>query len=447
MSTASIRYAATDKQEEFLYSTEPYVLGSGGYAGGKSSILAISAAHHSILNPGLDGMLVADTYGRLYRDFLPKLAKVFDDSGIEYESIKAVVGGKKVPGWMVGPDWLNHRLLFCSAKNPTSLKGPTASHIHVEEATTLPATIPGLDEPTFNILQSRLRATAITFTPSNVIRASGTPESLKNWTMQPGMFWRPPTQREKLEAWKAKFRVITMSTWDSERAGFLPAGFTQSLIDVMTPEQVSEKIDGVPKAGASGRAYREFIYERNVTTVKFDRFLGEVIIGLDFNVNPMTCTLMQWNRGVLQIFGEIFLPHSGTAPMAHKIIERMGQLRVPLENVVVYPDASGRSRRTSGPSDFKVLRAAGLRRLVYPKEGNPPVSTRLNTVNASLYHRTLIMDHSCVGTIEDFEQTAVTDEGDLVKAAGRTHFTDGVGYVVVRRQPIWAGMGGLALAA
>lgn len=446
MSAAQIRYLATDAQEDFLYRTEPYVLGSGGYASGKSSILAVSCGMYCMLNPGLDGMLVADTYGRLYRDFLPKLAKVLDDSGIEYTDIPAR-GGKKIPGWLIGPGNVDHRLLFASAKNPASLKGPTASHIHIEEATLLPPHIPGLDEPTFTILTSRLRATAQGFTPHNVIRASGTPESVGNWTMQPGVFWRPPVSRDAHEEWRRDFKVVTMSTWDAEHAGFIPRGFTQKQINLMTPDQVSEKILGIPKAGGAGRAYPEFVYERNVADVRFDRLLGDVWVGLDFNVNPMTACLAQNNRGVTQVFDEINLPHSTTFAMAREIIRRMAALRVPLDRVRVFPDASGRARRTSGESDFKVLKSCGLRWLTYPKSGNPPVSTRLNTVNAALYHRKLLVAPKCVGVIEDFEMTGVDSNGDLIKGPGRTHHTDGVGYIEIHVHPIRAGGAGLAVAA
>lgn len=448
MSVATIRYAATDAQENFLYSSEPYVLGSGGYASGKSSILAVSCAKTAVENPGLFGMVLAETFGRLARDFIPKLTKVLSDSGIEFVSIPKVPGlDAKVPGLLVGPGWLDHTLLFCSAKNPNSVKGPTVSHIHVEEATLLPPQIPGLDEPTFNVLASRLRATAPDFQPSNVIRASGTPESLKNWTMQAGMFWRPPTSLPMHQTWQREFRVVTMSTWDTERAGFLPLGFTQKMVNVMTPDQVSEKIFGIPKAGAVGQAYPEFLYARNVQRVEFNRFLGDVIVGLDFNVNPMCAALMQENRGRLQIFDEISLPHSTTRLMAKELRRRMDALKVPLERVRLYPDASGASRHpASDSSSFGVLREEGLRRIIAPK-ANGLVSNRLECVNASLYHGRLIVDPKCIGVIEDFEQTARDDHGDLIKAPGRTHMTDAIGYPVVRLHPIRAQKGGLTRAA
>lgn len=453
----TVDYQATEKQEEFLHAEKQCVLGSGGYGGGKSEILAISTVKYSLLNPGLSGMVVADTFGRLERDFLPKVERVLQRSGIDYidlgsKAARELTGEKgggtaKVKGWLIAPGDYNHKLLFGSLNEPKSLKGPTLSHIHGEEMTTFRGDIKGAEEPTFNVLHSRLRAMRPDGGPaSNVLRGTGTPESIANWTMRPGMFWRPPVLHSQRDAWARDFGIVTMSTWDSERAGFLPAGFTQSMIDKMTPDQVAEKIDGIPKAGGAGRAYPEFLYERNVAPVQFDRFLGDVLVGLDFNVNPMTCTLMQNNRGILQVFAEIWLPHSNTEKMARAILDWGVKNKVPPHHFRVFPDATGRSRRTSGPSDHKVLRNAGLRRLTFPKESNPPVSTRLNTVNAALYHRRAIFDPSLVHTIEDFEQTAKTDEGDLVKGPNRTHCTDGFGYVAIHEVPLRADTGGLLAA-
>lgn len=449
MSTLRVEFPATDSQWSFFDAREKYVLGSGGYGSGKSEILTYSCLGQCIANPGMFGMVVADTYGRLARDFLPKFKARLDKYKIKHRKIKPIIDGVRVKGWEIGPGWLNHTLLFASAQQPQSLKGPNLSHIHVEEATTIRDTLPGLEEPVFNVMMSRLRAVrADGMIGSNILRASGTPESLKNWTMRAGLFWRPPVDRAAHDQWRREFRVVRMSTRETEAMGFVPKGLVASMMAVMTPSQIEEKIDGMPKAGAAGAAYPEFIYTRNVRPCAYDALLGEIIVGLDFNVNPMTATLMQWNRGVLQIFGEIKLPHSTTQKCADEIIRRAVAMHVPLKMIRVYPDASGRARRTTGESDFDVLRAAGLKRIIYPKQGNPYVSERLNSVNAALYHERLVVDPSCVETIADFEQTAVDDYGELIKTdPERTHLTDGVGYVVTNLMPIRGGRAGLAKAA
>lgn len=433
-----IPFAATDPQWDFLEATEPNVHGAGGYGAGKSVLLRYSIYQQSLANPGLTGMLVADTFGRLYRDVTPKLKELFESAGIEVVPIPKE-GGTRVPGWIVGPGVIDHKLLFGSAKQPNTLKGPNAACIHVEEATTLPRFVPGLDEPLFNVLQSRLRTTG-----TNVFRSTGTPESLRNWTMDPGLFYRPPVDLAARDRWSREFRVIVMPTTSNLH---LPPEYVGRLAAVMTPAQIKEKIDGIPAAGGKGQAYCDFDYRRNVHTVHYSPFRGDIIVGLDFNVGLMTATLSQEHQGRLLVFDEIKIPHSNTKEIALEIRRRVQALHASLSNVRVYPDASGKSRHSVGVTDFQILRAHGLVRLVYPKK-NGSVHDRLNCVNAALFHRRLIVSPKCEGLIQDFEQVAIDDHGEIVKTRMElTHLSDGVGYVIVRRMPLRADRGGILMAA
>lgn len=437
---ARIRYASTDEQDALIWSSAKYTLGSGGYGAGKSHALAIASAVECSLNPGLAGMVVADTFGRLYRDFLPKLRTVLEASDIDIEPVRLEIGSERVPGWLVGPGWLDHTLLFGSMQRPAALKGPTLSHVEIEEATTIPRLVTGLEEPTFNVLASRLRAVHPDGTPgTNRLKASGTPESMGNWTCDAGMFWRAPDEAERVESWRRDFRVIKMRTKDN---AFNAPDYFQSMWDIMTPTQRAEKLDGTPSAGMKGGAYPDFDRDRNVARVQFNRFKGDVLIGMDFNVNPMCAILGQLWRGELHVFDEIFQKHSDTQRMGEEIVARLRRLGVPIDACRIFPDASGRARHTSGPSDFVVLRNLGLKRIGYPESGNPRVSDRLNVVNARLFHRIILIDPSCKYLIRDLSNVTRADDGSLVKAEwDLTHMSDALGYLVLRVLPIHARAG------
>ena len=113
--------------------------------------------------------------------------------------------------------------------------------------------------------------------------------------------------------------------------------------------------------------------------------------------------------------------------------------KVPKGKVKTYPDASGRSRHTSGGSDFEVLREAGFR--VYAPPVNGPVGDRVNVVNGLfkpmlLRFPRLLVDPSCVVLIEALEQQKRDKNGQPDKEHGHDHPVDALGYPCVYRYPL-----------
>jgi len=49
--------------------------------------------------------------------------------------------------------------------------------------------------------------------------------------------------------------------------------------------------------------------------------------------------------------------------------------------MVIYPDASGKNRKTSGKSDIDLLRNSGF--TVRHQSSNPPVRDRVNAMNSA----------------------------------------------------------------
>lgn len=105
---------------------------------------------------------------------------------------------------------------------------------------------------------------------------------------------------------------------------------------------------------------------------------GNLLVGMDFNINPMSAVVGVKAGDQLHILDEICLANSNTQRMADEI-----KRRYPGRPINVFPDPSGNARKTSagvGETDFAILRQAGFCVIAPPKA--PSVSDRINEVNS-----------------------------------------------------------------
>jgi hypothetical protein len=160
---------------------------------------------------------------------------------------------------------------------------------------------------------------------------------------------------------------------------------------------------------------------------------------LDFNVTPMSSVVAQRSGAGLQVLDEIVLRRASTGQACEEFLARWGEHS---GNVEVFGDASGRSRQTTGSSDFEIverhLAEAGLggANIRVPR-ANPPVRERTNLVNTLLGDAgggvRLWISGRCHELIRDLEEvrykpgsTVVDKEHD----SARTHVSDALGYLV-----------------
>ncbi len=155
---------------------------------------------------------------------------------------------------------------------------------------------------------------------------------------------------------------------------------------------------------------------------------GEIYIGMDFNVNPMTAVCAYFDKQTLLIFAEIYLKNSNTFQMAKLIAEKFAK-----KDIVICPDMTGIKKTTSsrgGYSDISILKSFGFR---INGASNPFVRDRLNVVNAVLDSgKVLIMEH-CTKLIKDLEQVIIGTHGEIDKSnLELTHISDALGYLIYR---------------
>lgn len=174
-----------------------------------------------------------------------------------------------------------------------------------------------------------------------------------------------------------------------------------------------------------GVAYYSFDSSRHVAPV--ERIGGRVLLGMDFNVDPMTCVIGQYLDGKFYIVDEAFLRNSDTYKMSGHLIKN---------NYIgnVYPDSTGKNRKTSGMSDFEILRQGGF---VVEDTRNPFVTDRVNNLNRLFQEDKIIIDPKCKKLINDLKRVSWKDNSlDQKTDKLLTHISDALGYLCWALDPI-----------
>jgi len=187
----------------------------------------------------------------------------------------------------------------------------------------------------------------------------------------------------------------------------------------------------------SGRIFYAFERKKNVVAYLGD-IPGELHIGCDFNIDPLTAVVAVKNGPLLHIIDEIKIYGSNTDELVEEI-----KNRYPGKRIVVYPDPAGQARKTSagGRTDHTILRTAGFRVLA-PSSHNA-VRDGINAVNAKLCSSTgittLFIDPRCKYVIECLEKHVYKEGTSLPEKGGNpdfSHMNDALRYMVDYLFPI-----------
>jgi quinolinate synthase len=111
--------------------------------------------------------------------------------------------------------------------------------------------------------------------------------------------------------------------------------------------------------------------------------------------------------------------------------------KYPTQRVIVYPDASGNSRKTvdASKSDIALLRSAQFE--VRVNGTNPAVKDRIMSVNKQFEVQNLWVNiKQCPTITKNLEQQAYDDNGEPDKKAGFDHQNDATGYPIAYEFPI-----------
>lgn len=189
----------------------------------------------------------------------------------------------------------------------------------------------------------------------------------------------------------------------------------------------------------TGLVYYSFDYDESVVDHSYDSDLP-VLIGMDFNIDPMTATVFQQDPydGTLFIVDEIEIYGSNTDEMAEEILARY-----PQNQVTIYPDPACVQSRTSagGRTDLSILQSYGFKCKFRRK--HPLVRDRINAVNSRLCSsdgsRNLLVHKNCKRVINALGKHSYKKGTNLPEKGGDSdysHMTDSIGYLVEYLYPM-----------
>lgn len=221
--------------------------------------------------------------------------------------------------------------------------------------------------------------------------------------------------------------------YTSLAGGNIPPDEVQAAMRDMDIRQFRQEYEASFETYA-GRVLYAFSRAGNVRPCPF--ILGQpLLIGMDFNINPMSATVWQKSGdGLLMQVDEIVMPTSNTDEMADEIIRRYrrdGQV----SHITIYPDPAGAQRKTSaqGRTDISILQAKGFN--VLASSSHPLVRDRINVTNgmfcAADDTKRAFVDPKCVKSIEAYERQTYRDgTNEPDKRSGYDHIVDATGYLM-----------------
>jgi hypothetical protein len=184
----------------------------------------------------------------------------------------------------------------------------------------------------------------------------------------------------------------------------------------------------------SNRVIDMFDRELNVDIVEDHG--GELLVGMDFNVNPMSAVVGQRVGDELHIFKEYKQANSNTRVLMETLVGDFDG-----REMIVYPDPSGKARKTSaigGETDFTIIRSFGAD-VIAPNKA-PHTGDSINTLNTLFCNgagqRRIKIDPSCKALIKDLDTWLYMDTGSSEnhsrpdKKAGADHLPDALKYLV-----------------
>jgi phage terminase large subunit len=199
------------------------------------------------------------------------------------------------------------------------------------------------------------------------------------------------------------------------------------------PDRYDHVWGGKYDLGGKGRVYAKFLEkpfpEGNIDDSVRD-LGGEILVGQDFNVNPMASVLACRAVDECHVFDAMNIETSNTEEVCTEIAQRF-----PGRRVIFCPDPAGNQRHTNakvGTTDFTIIRSFGFE--VRAPRSHPPVVDRINNTNQMLEHagRRRVRVHSrAKHLIEALNGLKYKDGTNLPdKRSGFDHQGDALGYLL-----------------
>jgi len=384
-----------DHQDEFLYSKAVHTGLVTGFGGGKTFVGILKTIAKKIRYPKVDVAYYLPTYPLIKDIAFPRFKEFLDLQQMPYELNKT------------DKDFITPygRIILRSMDNPDLIVGYEVGYSLIDEADILAT--------------NKMQEVFIKVLARNRIKLwDGVPNSLDFVSTPEGFKF---LHKFFVKDAKPSRVLIKAKTSDNFH---LSESYIESMLDSYTTEQVQAYLDGEFVNLTTGIVYRHFSRIESDSNRRIES--GEVLhIGMDFNITNMNAVVHVIDNHPIAV-AELTGVYD-TADMIELIRERYRG-----HSIVIYPDASGKNRSTSGKSDIRLLREA--RFTIKSPSKNPFVRDRVNAMNNAFMNnkgerRYLVNTNNCPVYSEALEQQTYKN-GVPDKTTGFDHICEAGGYFI-----------------
>lgn len=387
--------ALHENQQEFIKSKKLHTAIVGGYQSGKSLAGTTKVLTKLLQHPGVPCAYYLPTYGLITDMLVPKFKSLFETVGIPYDY------NQKYSRFTTkyGEVWMR------SMHDPDKIISYSVGYSIADE-------IDVMATAKAKIAVGRIVArNSYKTSGTNSIDFVSTPEG---FGFMYNMFWKDKDNPNK--------QLLKLSTMDN--IDNLGTGYVDALKEVYTEEQLKAYLNGVFVNINSGTVYKHFDRHNNRSNRRVQK-TDVLHIGMDFNITNMNAVLHVID-GIPIAVDEITGAYD-TNDLCQKI-----QDKYPKHSIVIYPDASGSNRSTSGKTDIDIIKS--YRFIVRKLSQNPLVKDRVNTMNVSFLDNQgnrnyLVNTDQCPVYTEALELQAYK-KGSPDKDGGFDHITEAGGYFI-----------------
>ena len=373
-----------------------------GFGAGKTEAAILRSITGLLANPGANRGFYEPTYDLIMMIAWPRFEQILTELDIPYRLQKTPLNQIDVQGYGT--------IMFRSMENPNRIVGYEHADADIDELDTLKR-----DDAAhvWRQVMARNRQKKNGF---NTVGVTTTPEGFKFVYEQ----WRKEA--------RPGYEIIQAPTRSNPH---LPDGYIESLESAYPEHLLQAYLEGRFVNLTSGTVYTS--YNRHASASDEEIREGEPLyIGCDFNVTKQAATVYVQRDGGRTWHAVDELVNMYDTPEMVRIINS----RYADHQVYIYPDASGKSRKTvdASKSDIALLEQAGL--WVRVNKRNPMVKDRILSMNAALESgRVKVNAAKCPVTAECLEQQ-VYKNGEPDKSNGRDHQNDATTYPIAYEMPI-----------
>lgn len=395
----------TEPQAEFFLCPAKYRAFVAGFGAGKTETMINSAFTDALKHPKALIGLYAPTYDLIRLILWPRLLEKLTEDGIKYNA-------NKTEKFIETDHPQMGNFILKSLDEPEKIVGYETFRAHIDELDILKEDQARL---AWNKIIARNRQKIPIEDNLNKVSIYTTPEGF-------GFVY---------DRWeKNKHPMYHLVRAPSYSNPFLPEDYIESLRATYPAELIDAYIEGKFVNLATGTVYKSFNRKlHNSEEIVKER--EQLFIGIDFNVTKMAATVYV-RRDVAWHAVDEFCNLYDTPELIEKIKERF-----PEHKITCYPDASGRSRKSTDASvsDIALLQQAGFE--VRAPLKNPFVKDRVMAVNTAFSKGKLFVNiHKCPNVASCLEQQAYDDKGEPEKGTGKDHQNDATGYPIAYEMPV-----------